>query len=470
MDKKRRKNYQLLAEMTRLRQRNAELEAALLKRGPTQTTSVCISGITMTWDASQGLFACEGLPVIMLWVDTTLMGLMAGVQKMVGTERFVLALQSEGRNSVAADWQVISRFPTFPEGFAAIATMAAVAGWGHWQLMSLHEEKQEATIRVYNSWEGAYQRTMQVCWGSGMLAGKMAGYCTRLFGANCWAEQTAYIANGDAYDEFVIRPSDRTIEADIEKLLATDQATRADYAVALQTLRQEIAARQVIERELRQHQEYLEQRVYERTRELAQAKARAEARSQEAEIANHAKSEFLANMSHELRTPLNVILGYTHVLCRDTTLSPEIQDILKVITRSSQQLRALINRLLDLSKAEASNITLDGFLPQPPHTSKPFATQPQHLDVAYHEDETDNTQVKAVLTPPWDATHLRSQAATLPSETRHALQEAALRVDMEATQTLITAVAPINSPLAEALQIMAANFDFEQILYLLQTK
>ena len=55
---------------------------------------------------------------------------MSGVQAMVGTERFVLALQSEGRKSVEADWEVISKFPDFREGFKAIANIAAVAGWG----------------------------------------------------------------------------------------------------------------------------------------------------------------------------------------------------------------------------------------------------------------------------------------------------------------------------------------------------
>ena len=38
------------------------------------------------------------------------------VQDMVGMERFVLALQSEGRKSVEADWQVISQFSDFREG------------------------------------------------------------------------------------------------------------------------------------------------------------------------------------------------------------------------------------------------------------------------------------------------------------------------------------------------------------------
>jgi PAS domain S-box-containing protein len=173
----------------------------------------------------------------MMWVDTTLAGLMSGVQSMVGTERFGLALQSEGRKSVEDDWQVISQYSDFQDGFKAIANIAAVAGWGDWEIISLDENKKKCQIRVKNSWEGRYQKSLGVCWNSGMLAGKMAGYCSKLFKTNCWAKQTSFIAKGDDFDEFEVAPSERSIEMEIENLLSSDEATRADMAVALQKLR-----------------------------------------------------------------------------------------------------------------------------------------------------------------------------------------------------------------------------------------
>ncbi|MBN2288414.1 MAG: PAS domain S-box protein [Candidatus Glassbacteria bacterium] len=220
-----------------------------------QAGKLNVSGIDIEWDSAKGTCTFEDLPVAMLWIDTTLKGLMAGMQSMVGTERFALALQSEGRKSVEADWQVISSYPDFREGFQAIANIAAAAGWGSWKLVSVDRKKKKCKFRAWNTWEGLYQKALGVCWGSGMLAGKMAGFCSQLFGTDCWADQTAFIARGDEYDEFEVHPSDRSIEKEIENLLSTDHATRADMAVAMNVLIKENAVRKHTEEALKQSEE-----------------------------------------------------------------------------------------------------------------------------------------------------------------------------------------------------------------------
>jgi len=78
-----------------------------------------------------------------------------------------------------------------------------------------------------------------------------------------------------------------------------------------------------------------------------------------AEAANLAKSIFLANMSHEFRTPLNVILGFTQVMARDTSLNPSQRENLETIRRSGDHLLSLINDVLDLSKIESGHYTLE---------------------------------------------------------------------------------------------------------------
>jgi len=80
---------------------------------------------------------------------------------------------------------------------------------------------------------------------------------------------------------------------------------------------------------------------------------------EDAERANRLKSAFLANMSHEIRTPLGAIVGFTDLL-RDPSLSKEEHsNYIKIVTRNGEQLSAIINDILDLSKVEAGHLTLE---------------------------------------------------------------------------------------------------------------
>lgn len=244
---------------------------------------VTVQGIDLQWSAAAGTCTFQGLPVAMMWVDSTLAGLMSGLATMVGPERFSLALQSEGRKSVDTDWLLISSYPEFQSGFDAIGGVAAVAGWGHWQLFKDDPAKPECCFRAHNTWEGLYQARLGRVWGSAMLAGKFSGYCSKRFGVNCWATQTAFIAKGDPYDEFIVGPSNRRVEDEIERLLSSDQATRADMAVALARLR-EVQAQLLLGRGTLEEQVRL--RTAELTDSLAQVRAANEKLTQEA--ARHA--------------------------------------------------------------------------------------------------------------------------------------------------------------------------------------
>ncbi|VWB36368.1 hybrid sensor histidine kinase/response regulator [Burkholderia lata] len=77
-----------------------------------------------------------------------------------------------------------------------------------------------------------------------------------------------------------------------------------------------------------------------------------------ADDANRAKSTFLATMSHEIRTPLNAIVGNLELMGRADL--PEVERRrLKTIVSSSDALLRVINDVLDLSKAESNQMTLE---------------------------------------------------------------------------------------------------------------
>ncbi|WP_252108562.1 MULTISPECIES: ATP-binding protein [unclassified Halomonas] len=74
--------------------------------------------------------------------------------------------------------------------------------------------------------------------------------------------------------------------------------------------------------------------------------------------ANAVKSEFLANMSHEIRTPLNGIIGFCRLLGR-SELDKRQLEWLRQVHRGCDNLLLLVNDVLDFSKLEADQLSLE---------------------------------------------------------------------------------------------------------------
>lgn len=97
-----------------------------------------------------------------------------------------------------------------------------------------------------------------------------------------------------------------------------------------------------------QRQRELEAKVQERTFDLQEARAAAEAATQ-------AKSSFLATMTHEIRTPMHGMIGMTELLLH-TDLSEQQKQFAVAAHKSGKSLLNLINDILDFSKIEASKM------------------------------------------------------------------------------------------------------------------
>ena len=118
--------------------------------------------------------------------------------------------------------------------------------------------------------------------------------------------------------------------------------------------------------ELEAHKDALEVRVAERTADLVEARAAAEA-------ANESKSRFLSNVSHELRTPLTSVVGFSKLISKrladvvfpamPPTDDPKVARAMRHVTENlgiilaeGERLTALINDTLDLAKIEAGKM------------------------------------------------------------------------------------------------------------------
>ncbi|MEK6531759.1 MAG: response regulator [Deltaproteobacteria bacterium] len=151
-----------------------------------------------------------------------------------------------------------------------------------------------------------------------------------------------------------------------ETVLLRKDSTPVDISLTISQLRnksgvvigtvgvsKDITQEKRLRKELEELNRGLEDKVFERTREL-------ERTNRELKRANELKGRFIANASHELRTPLHSIIGFSEVLMQQGfgALNEKQAKFVNTIVTSGKHLLHLVNNILDLAKIEAGKAQL----------------------------------------------------------------------------------------------------------------
>ena len=168
---------------------------------------------------------------------------------------------------------------------------------------------------------------------------------------------------------------------------------------------------------------------------------------QAAEQAARAKETFLAHMSHEIRTPLNAVVGLSDLLLQQAP-RPEQRENLRTLKFSAQNLRVLVDDILDFSKLQAgkasveiTDVPLANLLDSLQKAHQPLAEE-RHNQLQFHTDEaippairTDQLKLSQVLNNLISNALKFTQRGTVTVETRLRVQGDTLALDFSVSDT-----------------------------------
>jgi signal transduction histidine kinase/CheY-like chemotaxis protein len=130
----------------------------------------------------------------------------------------------------------------------------------------------------------------------------------------------------------------------------------------------------------------------------------------QARAASEAKTSFMANMSHEIRTPLNAVIGFSEMMSHQDLTEEQRENVLRNVRQSGAQLTRIIDDILDISKVEAGQMSVEHDAIRIPNLFKDLKSflgpkaQEKGIDLLFVEQEpvpaefcSDDVRLKQIL-------------------------------------------------------------------------
>jgi len=198
-----------------------------------------------------------------------------------------------------------------------------------------------------------------------MNAGYSSGWCEESFGLPLVSVEVQCTAARGRRCRFIMAPPSR-IEEHLTRYAERGSRGKTRSARMTGNLGHagipEFFQRKRLEDELRRSHEDLERRVEERTAELREANERLRNEIVERRRAEEVRDEFLSVAAHELKTPLTSLRGFAQLLMRqagESVVPPRLRPALEAVDRQSAKLGMLVAQLLDVSRLEAGQLSIE---------------------------------------------------------------------------------------------------------------